>query len=219
MTRILTLGCSYTQGHTRPYENSWSWILSQRHPHLQFLDLSKGGSSIQWAQYCLDSAGDRDMFDYCIAQFTSPFRITLHPELWSDIKSCLVQRSSNYTFWDSDNLELVCDFASSGWLGTPRFGWPGNSEPKVPFIRQYFETVPNEFHLINYKGAVERLSKHVDFAFKWRADDPIDYPCIETTIERFEQLQIDDFKHLGVEGSALVADWIEQEFLKPQGLI
>ena len=219
MIKILTLGCSFTQGHTRPYENSWSWILSQRHPHLQFLDLSKGGSSIQWAQYCLDCAGDRDMFDYCIAQFTSPFRITLHPELWSDIEPCLTYRQHNYRGWDSDRLELQCDFASSGWLGTPRFGWPGNSEPKVPFIRQYFETVPNEFHLINYKGAVERLSKHVDFAFKWRAEDPINYPCIENIIPNFEQLQIDDFGHLGVEGSALVADWIEQEFLKPQGLI
>jgi len=216
MTKILTLGCSFTQGHTIPYENSWSWILSQRHKHLQFLDLSKGGSSIQWAQYCLTNA---DAQDYVIAQLTSPFRLTLWPDNWDSIKHCLNERSENYTFWNSKELELLCDFSSSGWLGTPRFGWPGNSKPKVPFIRKYFEMVPNEFHTINYKGVVERLTSECDFVFKWRAEDPIDYPCVENIIENFEQLQIDDFGHLGVEGSALVADWIEQEFLHPRGLI
>jgi len=216
MTKILTLGCSFTQGHTMPYENSWSWILSQRHKHLQFLDLSKGGSSIQWAQYCLDNI---DEYDYVIAQLTSPFRLTLWPSGWDSIEHCFIKRSENYTFWNSDELELLCDFSSSGWLGTPRFGWPGNSKNKVPFIRKYYETVPGEFHVINYQGVAERLASQCDFAFKWRTEDPIDYPCIENIIENFEQLQIDDFGHLGVDGSALVADWIEKEFLQPEGLI
>jgi hypothetical protein len=216
MTKILVLGCSFTQGHTMPYENSWSWILSQRHTHLQFLDLSKGGSSIQWAQYCFDNVTDND---YTIAQLTSPHRLSLWPYRWTDISHCLTERSDNYTFWNSNKLELLCDFSSSGWLGTPRFGWPGNSKSKVPFIRKYFETVPGEFHTINYKGVANNLAQQVDFAFKWHNKDCVDYPCIENIIENFEQLQIDEFGHLGVEGSALVADWVEQEFLKPQGLI
>lgn len=219
MIKILVLGCSFTQGHTKPYNNSWSWILAKRYPHIQFLDLSKGGSSIQWAQWCFDRAQERNLFDLCIAQLTSPFRLTLHPELWSDIEHCLSYRQHNYRGWLSDQLELQCDFTSSGWLGTPRFGWPGNSKPRVPFIREYYTQVPNEFHLINYQGAVQRLNSQVDFAFKWRAEDPVDYPCIETIVQDFEQLQIDDFGHLGVDGSGLVADWVEQEFLKPQGVI
>ena len=219
MKKILTLGCSYTQGHTIPYNNSWSWILSQRHPDLYFLDLSKGGSSIQWASYMYDVAKERNMFDYCIAQYTSPFRVTLWPESWEDIQTCLTNRTDNYKHWDNNDLELKCDFASSGWLGTPRFGWPGNSKPKVPFIRDYFMNLPNNFHLINYKSIVQNLQSKVDFAFKWRAEDPIDYPCIENIIENFEELQIDDYGHLGVEGSELVADWVEKEFLKPQGII
>jgi len=219
MIKILVLGCSYTQGHTKPYDNSWSWILAQRHPHIQFLDLSKGGSSIQWAQWCYNRAKERSLFDLCIAQITRPFRLTLHPEMWADLEQFLIDRQHNYRGWNSDELELQCDFSSSGWLGTPRFGWPGNSKPKVPFIRQYFETVPNEFHLINYKGVAEVLSSKADFKFKWHAEDPFECAAIENVIPRFEQLQIDDFGHLGVEGSELVADWVEKEFLKPQGII
>ena len=219
MIKILTLGCSFTQGHTMPYDNSWSWILSKRHSHLQFLDLSKGGSSIQWANYMYDCAKKLDCFDYCITQFTSPFRLTLHPERWSDIESCLIPRSSNYTFWNSDKLEQLCDFSSSGWLGTPRFGWPGNSKPKVPFIRQYFETLPMQFHLVNYKSIVHNLHSKVDFGFKWRSEDPVNCLCIEDIIDNFEKFVIDDFGHLGIQGSELVADWVEQEFLIPNKLI
>jgi len=221
MPTILTLGCSFTQGHTQPYENSWSWILSQRHPHLNFLDLSKGGSSIQWSSFMYQCATINELYDYCIIQYTSPVRLTLWPpeNAWDEINHCLVSRSDNYTFWNSNELELLCDFSSSGWLGTPRFGWPGNSKPKVPFIREYFTQIPNEFHYINYESVVENLHSKVDFGFKWRSEDPINYPCIEDLIDRFEELQIDDFGHLGVEGSELVADWVEQEFLIPKELI
>ena len=52
MHDIYVFGCSYTQGFSSPYEESWSWQLSKRHPHLNFIDLSKGGSSIQF-QYFL----------------------------------------------------------------------------------------------------------------------------------------------------------------------
>ena len=118
-----------------------------------------------------------------------------------------------------DKLEQLCDFSSSGWLGTPRFGWPGNSKPKVPFIRQYFETLPMQFHLVNYKSIVHNLHSKVDFGFKWRSEDPVNCLCIEDIIDNFEKFVIDDFGHLGIQGSELVADWVEQEFLIPNKLI
>ncbi len=72
---------------------------------------------------------------------------------------------------------------------------------------------------MNYQGVAEVLSSKADFGFKWHLEDPVECAAIETAIPRFDQLQIDDFGHLGVEGSELVADWVEQEFLKPKELI
>jgi len=215
MSNILILGCSYTQGHTHPYENSWSWCLSKRHPHLNFLDYSKGGSSVQWAAHCLECVSA----DYTIAQYTSPFRLSLWPEDWQQIAQHRKQRSHNYNTWDSDSLELDCVFASSGWLGTPRFGWPGNSEPLVPFVREYFTQLPSHLHTINYQGVVEQLHQRVDFGFKWSNEDPLDVVSAEDNISDWSELMIDDYYHLGVEGSERVADWIEKDFLIPNGII
>lgn len=216
MTNILILGCSYTQGHTYPYENSWSWILSKRHSHIQFLDYSKGGSSIQWAAHCLDNV---DNIDYTIAQYTSPFRLSIWPDEWHTFANLRHSRSSNYECWDTGQLELMCDFASSGWLGTPRYGWPGNSLVKVPFIRDYFTQLPQQIHSINYRAVVKHIHSRVDFGFRWLNRDPVDYPAIEDVIPDFSDHLIDDFSHLDVYGSSLVADWVEREFLRPAGII
>jgi hypothetical protein len=217
MLKILILGCSFTQGHTKPYENSWSWQLSQRHPHIQFSDYSKGGSSVQWSRYCLDSVTDK--FDEVIAQYTGQYRLSIWPKD-INLNHYRIQKSPNYSTWDSDKLELECDFAGSGWLGTPRFGWPGNSEPKVPFIREYFTHLPEEFNIINYQCVVADIHRRVDFGFKWHNDSPIcDVPCAEDNIKDWQNLIIDEGLHLGVQGSNIVADWIEDSFLKPQGFI
>jgi hypothetical protein len=217
MSKILILGCSFTQGHTKPNENSWSWQLSQRHPHIEFLDCSKGGSSIQWAAFCLECVTN---YDWVIAQYTSPYRLSLWPDEWALIEQCRTSRSNNYSTWDNDQLELYCDFASSGWLGTPRYGWPGNSEPKVPFVRDYFTHLAPQHHVINYSAVAQALHSKVDFGFKWCSRDPLDnVPCVQDIIPNFEQLTIDDYDHLGIPGSKLVADWVEDSFLKPNGII
>lgn len=215
MLKILILGCSYTQGHKLPYENSWSWQLSQRYPHIQFLDYSKGGSSVQWSRHCLDSVTE---YDYAIAQYTSPYRLSIWPEDLN-LQDYRIQKTPNYSTWNSDQLELACDFASSGWLGTPRYGWPGNSEPKVPFIREYFTGLPEDFNRINYQCVVADIHKRVDFGFKWHLDQPVDLLCAEDNIDDWQNLIIDEGLHLGVQGSKRVADWIEDSFLKPQGII
>jgi hypothetical protein len=221
MTKILILGCSFTQGHKRPYENSWSHWLAQRHPQLQFIDLSKGGSSIQWANYMYNEASERNWYDVCIAQITTQFRLTLYPELFSDIIECLYKRSPNHLFLDNDKLEEHSTFANSGWLGEPKHGWPGNSAQHVPFVRDYFTNLPNNFHNINYTAISEYLIKRADFSFKWLGGEgPSDVPIIRQIFkDRWDELLIDDFGHFGVEGSRLVADWVEENFLKPQGII
>ena len=47
----------------------------------------------------------------------------------------------------------------------------------------------------------------------------MDCLCIQDIINNFEKFVIDDFGHLNIQGSELVADWVEQEFLIPNKLI
>ena len=117
MPDILVFGCSYTQGFKPPIEESWSWQLRKRPQHLNFTDLSKGGSSVQFQYFLYNVVLQELNPDAVIFQLTTPFRISLWPEVF-DWKKYTVKRSDNYTFFDNDLLEKDCVFASSAWLTT-----------------------------------------------------------------------------------------------------
>ena len=206
MRRIAVLGCSWTQGHRAPYSNSWSRILASRYPDTQFLDLSKGGSSIQFAQFALTHL-PRDC-DLVIAQYTSPYRLTVWPQNFN--LSNYLKQQGNYVCFDNDLLEKDCAFTSTGWLGEPRYGFPGIGKQIHKNVRNYYTLLPDEFHEINHSAGVEWLHNRVDFGFSWQTPSITGEATIQSW-DQFEELCIDDYGHFGIRGSELVADWIEQE--------
>ena len=238
MPDILVFGCSYTQGFKAPHEESWSWQLSKRHPHLNFIDLSKGGSSVQFQYFLYNVVLQELNPDAVIFQLTTPFRISLWPEVF-DWKKYTVKRSDNYTFFDNDLLEKDCVFASSAWLTTHGIftgnrpkdltNLPGIAPDYIEWVQSYFENVNSHQHKINFQPLADRINREVDLCFEhkdsvsgaehqYNSADPIH--CIETMFgDDFENYFADSTGHFTVEGCLRVADWIEKDFLKPRGLV
>ena len=235
---ILVFGCSYTQGHKAPHENSWSWQLSKRHPHLNFIDLSKGGSSVQFQYFLYNMLMPIVEPDFVIFQLTTPFRISLWPEVFRWEKY-MEKRSDNYTFFNNKLLEEDCVFASSAWLPThgkftgkrPKdlTNLPGIAPDYIEWVQSYFETVNSDLHKINFQSLADRINREVDFCFEHK--DSVSgtshkygiaehIHCIQTIFgDDYKKYAIDKADHFTVEGSSRVADWVEQEFLKPKGII
>ena len=216
------VGCSYSAGVSGNGDDSWVYELSKMHPEINFVNVSRGGSCLQFAYHVYDQLKELDQFNIekKIFQITTPWRYTIYPHDFH-IRDYLKQLTDNLWILDSEKIKNS-DFAftTPGWLNMSSSKKETLSKFEVntlDYIFNYYRYTHNESFKINYRSICEKIKKDTSYCFTHNTEaiTPKGITSIEEllTTEQFKKYVIDDSSHFNKDGLIEMAKWASKMFI------